>query len=55
VKSAPIEADDVSKAKKKQSASGRGKKSTTVDKAEHPGGDSVNAVADGIDSVTVQS
>jgi len=55
VKTAPIEADDASKAKKKQSAGGGGKKSTVVDKVEHPGGDSANAVADGIDGVTIQS
>jgi len=55
VKTAPIEADDASKAKKKQSASGGGKKSANIDKSEHPGGDTVNAIADGIDSVTVQS
>lgn len=55
VKTAPIEADDAGKAKKKQSVSGGGKKSTNVDKSEHPGGDTVNAVADGINSVTVQS
>ena len=55
MKSAPIEVDDAGKPKKKQSAGGGGKKSTAVDKAEHPGGDSVNTVADGIGSVTMQS
>lgn len=55
MKTAPIEADDASKAKKKQSAGGGGKKSTKVDKAEHPGGDTVNDVADGIDDVAIQS
>jgi len=58
VKSAPIEADDASKSKKKQSAGaagGGGKKSTKGNTAEHPGGDIANAVADGVNSVTLQS
>jgi len=53
VKSAPIEAEDNVKSKKKQSSGGGGKKTTKVDITEHPGGDSANAVADGMDNVTL--
>ena len=55
VKSAPIEADDASKTKKKQVASGGGTKSTAVDKVEDPGGDTPGSVADGISNVTLKS
>ena len=58
VKSAPIEAEDTGKSKKKQSASaagGGGKKGTKANTAEHPGGDIPNAVADGINNVTLES
>jgi len=56
VKSAPIEADEASKAKKKQSAGGTGgKKGTKANASEHPGGDIPTAIADGINNVTLQS
>ena len=53
MKSAPIEAEETGKMKKKQP--GGGKKSTRVTAAEHPGGDTPSAVADGINAVTLQS
>ena len=55
VKSAPIEAEESVKSKKKQSAGGGGKKSTRVNTSEHPGGDIANAVADGVNNVTLDS
>jgi len=55
VKSAPIEAEDASKSKKKQSASAGGKKGMKANVAEHPGGDIPGAIVDGVNNVTIQS
>jgi len=55
VKLAPIEAEETGKAKKKQAAGGGGKKGTGASTLEHPGGDMTAVVADGINSVTLES
>jgi len=55
VKSAPIEAEDAGKSKKKQAAGGGAKMSTKANTAEHPGGDIPTSIADGINNVALES